>query len=148
MLGIFIDESHKDYPIQTIGAISCDLGALQDFEVQFLKFKLENLIFHEIKYNQFSKDDYFCFEKISELFFESKNLVFHCNSFKEHKYKAGYRLIESIFWKLINTKRIKKKSIDAYIFFDEEGKNEKKIEIPKIQKYLEIKYKEKLPFKI
>lgn len=115
---ITCDES-IDCTIKIVGSISVPFEDFFLYEDYVNRERIKNRVFGELKWQKLGETGkYYDFylSAIKKLF-ENDNVIFHSNSYRGNKYKAGYALIRSVSWKLSNMGY----KDNLGILFDEEG---------------------------
>lgn len=98
---VLSDESIR-YNRKVVGAISISLDDFYKLEEAVTRYRFENKIFAEIKWEKVKNDGKYinCYLKIIKMAFSVPSLRFHSNSFTGSQFKASYALVRSISWKL------------------------------------------------
>jgi hypothetical protein len=98
---IFSDES-INYKIKVVGSISISKDDFLDFESEVLKLRLKHNDFEEIKWIDQPKSRTDFYFEVIDLFFKTKSLAFHSNSFTSQmdQHEVQLKLVTSISWKM------------------------------------------------
>ena len=96
-----VDSSGTD-SIQVWGGILLPLDKVPLFEDAFLRIRLEHTLFGEIKWQGIDRKYHREYCDFLDLFFKEELATFHSVGFRvgEEKYKAVYKLLQWITWKV------------------------------------------------
>lgn len=100
---ILCDESNK-YTKKIVGAISITLKDFYELEDYITRYRTENLLFGEIKWEKVKKKgkNFDCYSHLISYALNIDSLRFHSNEYTGDQHKANYALLRSISWKLEN----------------------------------------------
>lgn len=101
---IILSDESTEFTRKVVGAISIPLDVFIELEDWFVKYRLNNRLFAEIKWDKVRcEGKYFrCYLELINKVLSQPEIKFHCNSYGGEQYKASYALVRSISWKLSN----------------------------------------------
>lgn len=100
---ILSDES-TEFPRKVVGAISIPLESFYELEDWFTKFRVDNKLFGEVKWEKIQSPGKYlnCYLDMIQKTLSIPGVKFHSNCYSGGQYKASYALVRSISWKLSN----------------------------------------------